>query len=160
VLHRFQNFPYDGCDPLGSGVTELNGLLYGTTSAGGQHNFCHCGTIYSVSTSGTERVLHSFSGGGLPAASLVLYNGVLYGTTRYGGGASKCSLDLKQGCGVAFSFDATSTPPYQVQFPFTGTFDGGGAEPVAPLLASGGDFFGTTSHGGTLGHGEAFELTP
>lgn len=160
VLHRFQDFPNDGCDPLGSGLIELNGVLYGTTSAGGTHNFCYCGTIYSVSTSGAERVLHSFSGGGAPAASLVAYNNVLYGTSRYGGSTSKCSLHLKQGCGVAFTLDPTGNPPYQVQFPFTGTLDGGGAEPVAPLLASGGDFFGTTSHGGSLGHGEAFELTP
>ncbi|HEY6324947.1 MAG TPA: choice-of-anchor tandem repeat GloVer-containing protein, partial [Candidatus Cybelea sp.] len=162
VLHRFQNSPYDGCDPLGSGVVELNGALYGTTSAGGEHNYCHCGTIYSMSTSGAERVLHSFAGGGSPVASLIAYSNVLYGTTFYGGlpSGSKCSLDPTQGCGVVFSLNPSGTPPYQVQFPFTGTRDGGGAGPAAPLLASGGDFFGTTSRGSTLGHGEAFELTP
>jgi uncharacterized repeat protein (TIGR03803 family) len=163
VLHSFQDSPHDGCNPLGSGVTELNGVLYGTTSAGGEHNYCHCGTIYSMSTSDTERVLHSFSGGGSPVASLTAYNGVLYGTTFYGGrlaSGSKCSLDPKQGCGVAFSLNVTGTPAYQVQFAFAGTRDGGGAGPAAPLLASGGDFFGTTSRGSMHGHGEAFELTP
>ncbi len=163
VLHSFQDSPHDGCNPLGSGAIELDGVLYGTTSAGGEHNDCHCGTIYSVSTSGSERVLHSFSGGGSPMASLIAHNGVLYGATFYGGrlaSGSKCSLDPTQGCGVVFSLDTTNTPPYQVQFAFAGTRKGGGAGPAAPLLASGGDFFGTTSRGSTRGHGEAFELTP
>jgi uncharacterized repeat protein (TIGR03803 family) len=163
VLYAFLGSrPYgDGCNPLGSGVVDVNGLLYGTTSSGGGKNgkgiTCDCGTIYSVSTSGSEKVLHSFVSNGSPAASLIYSNGALYGTTFYGG---KCTLGPR-GCGVVFSLTPSSgSPSYQVQFPFTGTRAGGGANPAAPLLANGGDFYGTTSSGGAHSHGEAFELTP
>jgi uncharacterized repeat protein (TIGR03803 family) len=161
VVYGFQNSPHDGCNPLGSGVVYLDGVLYGTTSVGGERNDCHCGTIYGVSTTGSERVLHSFSGGGDPVASLTPYDGVLYGTTFYGGklpSGSKCPLDPQQGCGVVFSLDPSSDQ-YAAQLAFGGNRAGGGAGPAAPLLASGGNFYGTTSRGGTHGHGEAFELT-
>jgi uncharacterized repeat protein (TIGR03803 family) len=160
VLHRFGGQPGDGCNPLASGVLGINGILYGTTSLGGTHDVCGCGTIYSVSTSGSERVLHSFSGGGSPQASLVGSDGLLYGTTFYGGKlpGGKCSLN-PNGCGVVFSFDPSGSQ-YKVQFTFSGTRSGGGANPAAPLLASGGNFYGTSSQGGVHGHGEAFELTP
>jgi len=162
VVYSFQNSPSDGCNPRGSGVVSLNGVLYGTTSFGGERNDCHCGTIYSVGPSGSEHVLHSFSGGGDPTASLIGYNGLLYGTTFYGGklaSGSKCALSPQQGCGVVFSLDPSSNL-YQVQFAFTGKRAGGGAAPAAPLLASGGNFYGTSSSGGSHNHGEAFELTP
>ncbi len=165
VLYRFRGSP-DGCNPLGSGVVDVNGVLYGTTSYGGGKNnkgiTCDCGTIYSVSTSssastsGSEKVLHSFVSDGSPAASLIYSNGALYGTTFYGG---KCTPNTR-GCGVVFSMAPSGSPPYQVQFPFTGTRGGGGANPAAPLLANGANFYGTSSSGGTHNHGEAFELTP
>jgi uncharacterized repeat protein (TIGR03803 family) len=165
LLYRFKGSP-DGCNPLGSGVVDVNGLLYGTTSYGGGKNnkgiTCDCGTIYSVSTatsvstSASEKVLHSFVSDGSPAASLIYANGALYGTTFYGG---KCTLSTR-GCGVVFSLAPSGSPPYQVQFPFAGTRAGGGAKPAAPLLANGADFYGTSSSGGTHNHGEAFELTP
>ncbi|MGA8326822.1 MAG: choice-of-anchor tandem repeat GloVer-containing protein, partial [Candidatus Cybelea sp.] len=46
------------------------------------------GTVFSVTTSGTETVLHSFGGSGdgaHPDASLLNVNGTLYGTTGGGG---------------------------------------------------------------------------
>ncbi|MGB8908945.1 MAG: choice-of-anchor tandem repeat GloVer-containing protein, partial [Candidatus Cybelea sp.] len=46
------------------------------------------GTIFGVSTSGNERVLHAFhstSEGSDPRATLAVVNGVLYGTTSFGG---------------------------------------------------------------------------
>jgi uncharacterized repeat protein (TIGR03803 family) len=163
VLYAFQGSrPYgDGCNPLGSGVIDVNGLLYGTTSAGGGKNnkgiTCDCGTIYSVGmTPGPDTVLHSFVSNGSPAASLIYSNGALYGTAFYGG---KCTLGPR-GCGVVFSLGPSGSPSYQVQFVFTGTSGGGGANPAAPLLANGGNFYGTSSSGGTHNHGEAFELTP
>lgn len=50
---------------------NINGTLYGTTFQGGSHDE---GTVYSVSTSGSERVLHSFGGrldGAYPLAGLL-----------------------------------------------------------------------------------------
>lgn len=46
------------------------------------------GTVFSISRSGTEKVLHSFgsgSDGKPPTAGLIDVNGTLYGTTFVGG---------------------------------------------------------------------------
>ncbi|HKU80741.1 MAG TPA: choice-of-anchor tandem repeat GloVer-containing protein, partial [Candidatus Tumulicola sp.] len=46
------------------------------------------GTVYSISTAGTEKVLHSFgagSDGAGPWAALINVRGTLYGTTSGGG---------------------------------------------------------------------------
>jgi uncharacterized repeat protein (TIGR03803 family) len=48
----------DGVFPF-AGLVNVKGTLYGTTSIGGT---CTSGTVYSVSTTGTEKVLHSFCG--------------------------------------------------------------------------------------------------
>ncbi|HEX3458273.1 MAG TPA: choice-of-anchor tandem repeat GloVer-containing protein, partial [Candidatus Baltobacteraceae bacterium] len=61
-----------------------------------------CGTVFSVTTTGSEKVLHSFaegSDGQGPSAPLIDVNGTLYGTTYYGGGNSRCNL----GCGTVFA---------------------------------------------------------
>lgn len=76
----------DGGTPVGNLVLS-NGVLYGTTlTAGPGHN----GTAFSVTiTSGTEKVLHGFSGradGGNPYGGLLMSStGVLYGTAEKGG---------------------------------------------------------------------------
>ena len=47
-----------------------------------------CGTVFSITTGGTEKVLHSFgkgTDGSNPYAGLIDVNGTLYGTTVYGG---------------------------------------------------------------------------
>jgi uncharacterized repeat protein (TIGR03803 family) len=88
VLYRFAG-PESGpaaAIPL-AGLAELNGVLYGTTYSGGTNGY---GTVFSLSKSGTESVLHSFNvhGDGVnPSASLIAVRGILYGTTRGGGGA-------------------------------------------------------------------------
>ena len=46
------------------------------------------GTVFSITTSGKENVLHSFAGGSdgdNPGAGLIDVNGTLYGTTSDGG---------------------------------------------------------------------------
>lgn len=63
------------------------GNLYGTTSKGGATNH---GTVFEIAPSGTESVLHSFSGapldGNYPVAGLTIdSHGNLYGTTSAGG---------------------------------------------------------------------------
>lgn len=95
--HTVHNFTggYDGQNPA-SGLLDVNGTLYGTTQYGGGGSACAkgCGTIFSISTSGAEKVLHAFAGGSdgaYPRASLIEMNGALYGTTAAGGGASGCT---------------------------------------------------------------------
>lgn len=98
VLHIFTGFPADGVRPTAS-LLNVNGTLYGTTQNGGKYGI---GTVYSISTSGTVHVLHSFGGGAdgqNPQASVTDVNGTLYGTTRFGG---PCSTYL-YGCGTVFA---------------------------------------------------------
>jgi len=95
------------------------------------------GTVYSVTTSGKERVVFSFDGevdGGNPAAALVEVNGTLYGTTKNGGSSYR---------GVVFSM--TTSGQEQVLHSFTGFGDG--ANPVAALIAVNGALYGTSSAG-------------
>lgn len=88
ILHSFQGGS-DGARPL-AGLIDVNGTLYGTTSWGGGKG-CHskpggCGTVFSISTSGVEKVMHAFRGGSDGAhpgpGSLIHVNGTLYGTTQ------------------------------------------------------------------------------
>ena len=87
VLHSFTG-PGDGEDPAAS-LIDVNGVLYGTTSYGGTYATSFWGgTVFSITTSGEEHVLHSFAhayDGSNPAASLIDVNGTLYGTTSNGG---------------------------------------------------------------------------
>ncbi|MFZ0033078.1 MAG: choice-of-anchor tandem repeat GloVer-containing protein, partial [Candidatus Cybelea sp.] len=79
VLYRFLGGDSDGSDPIGD-LINVNGTLYGTTAGGGR---CGPGTVYSISTTGTEKVLHSFCGseyGNNPTSGLINVNGTLYGT--------------------------------------------------------------------------------
>jgi uncharacterized repeat protein (TIGR03803 family) len=84
VLYSFGGGSGDGSEPF-AGVTVLNGQLYGTTAHGGPQDD---GTIFSLTPSGSEAVLHSFTGGAggrLPYANLTAMGGALYGTTMWGG---------------------------------------------------------------------------
>ena len=86
-LHDFGN-GNDGATPYAS-LTNVNGALYGTTSAGGTST--GCGTVFSMGTSGEEQVLYAFQGsrpdgdGCNPLGSGVIdVNGLLFGTTIWG----------------------------------------------------------------------------
>jgi uncharacterized repeat protein (TIGR03803 family) len=96
VLYSFGKHAGDGTYP--SGLTLLNGTLYGTTVCGGTHSTKTCeaygvasaigGTVFSLTTAGAMQVLHSFAGGAdgnEPSAVLIGVNGALYGPTDFGG---------------------------------------------------------------------------
>jgi uncharacterized repeat protein (TIGR03803 family) len=62
----------------------VNGTLYGTTNYGGKYGF---GTVFSITTAGSEKVLHSFKGGAdgsSPQSRLLDVNGTLYGNDFVG----------------------------------------------------------------------------
>jgi uncharacterized repeat protein (TIGR03803 family) len=154
VLHRFHLD--DGAHPAAS-LINVKGTLYGTTYGGGAKN---AGTVFSITTTGKEKVLHSFSGGrsdgAYPYASLINVNGTLYGTTTKGG--SRCGSNL--GCGTVFSVTTTGTE--KVVHSFRGGT--GGADPLASLINVNGTLYGTTYTGGSScshsGCGTVFALTP
>ena len=97
-----------------SGLVDMRGTLYGTTPSGG-NALCYeitytCGIVYSITTTGKEKVLYTFSptnddaGGAHPSAGLVNMNGVLYGTAPVGGNGYGCN---NNGCGVVYSLTTT-----------------------------------------------------
>jgi uncharacterized repeat protein (TIGR03803 family) len=179
VLYSFKGYP-DGADPLGS-VIEVNGKLYGTTSGGGGDCYPHgCGTIFSLTTKGVERVLYSFTGGPdgrFPSAGLIDVSGTLYGTAANGGlnppfgDPSGCpefyssgSSDAP-GCGTIFS--VSTTGKLQILHSFASGTDGG--NPSSNLVDVHGTLYGTTTYGGGTGCpiisfgngcGTVFAITP
>jgi uncharacterized repeat protein (TIGR03803 family) len=96
----------DGERPLfGPLVSDGAGNLYGTTFFGGASHNCNgvgCGTVFKLSPSGKEKVLHSFTSGGdgaFPYSGLTIdTSGNLYGTA--GNGGATCYMS--DTCGVIF----------------------------------------------------------
>ncbi len=90
VLYSFGSSSTDGRDP-GTGLTVVRNTLYGTTYDGGKSGY---GTVYDITTTGAETVLHNFSFGAPPhdgmdpEAPVINVKGTLYGTT-YDGGVSR-----------------------------------------------------------------------
>jgi uncharacterized repeat protein (TIGR03803 family) len=101
VLHRFGGSG-DGEYPHAD-LLNVKGTLYGTTNHGGANGgSVGAGTVFSITTSGTETVLHSFGrsrDGDFPQAGLIKVNGALYGTTTRGGAI----CNSYGGCGTVFS---------------------------------------------------------
>jgi uncharacterized repeat protein (TIGR03803 family) len=165
VLHDFGNGT-DGSQPA-AGLIDVGGTLYGTTSGGGSYYrsaprctnsyYLPCGTVFSITPSGTEKVVHSFGGNrgdGLnPVASLIEVNGTLYGTTRNGGRSHRC-VDV--GCGTVFKITPGGTE--KVLHSFGSGTDG--IYPLGSLIDVKGTLYGTTWYGGTYKYGgTVFSIT-
>jgi uncharacterized repeat protein (TIGR03803 family) len=160
VLYRFRGGS-DGSAPQ-SGLIDVNGTLYGTTLYGGRSGCSYsrgCGTVYSISTSGTEKVLYAFEGGSdgaNPYAGLIDVKGMLYGTTSGGGGYSECITRYSDGCGTVFTI--TTSGHETVLHRFLGGSDG--AFPNADLIDVNGVLYGSTANGGRVGAGTVYSITP
>ena len=141
VLHSFAGGANDGYYPQ-AGLTSVGGKLYGTTTSGGSKGK---GTVYSITPSGTETVLHNFAGGPhdgeLPIAGLTNVGGTLYGTTYYGGHAGWRIRD-----GTVYSI--TPSGKETVLHNFT-PVPHNGAFPIAGLTNVGRTLYGTTTSGGS-----------
>jgi uncharacterized repeat protein (TIGR03803 family) len=89
VLYSFGSSTTDGQNPLGVPLLDAQGNLYGTTFMGGN---AACGTIYKLTPSGEETILHDFGGAGdgcYPDGGLLKDSkGVFYGVTFAGGTGS------------------------------------------------------------------------
>ena len=141
TLHSFGSGS-DGAEPV-AGLISVNGTLYGTTDFGGAHD---AGTVYAISKTGSETVLHSFRGardgdGAYPQAGLRYANGKLYGTTWLGGDYNR---------GTVFSIGEFGAETVLHSFEPS---SGDGVNPVASLRDVNGTIFGTTLEGGNTGGG-------
>jgi uncharacterized repeat protein (TIGR03803 family) len=166
VLHEFKG-GFDGRLPT-EGVVDLGGELFGTTYEGGAGSICFggCGILYSMSTGGTETVLHAFAAaakdGELPSG-LIHFGNNLYGVT-YGGGNNGCGNT--HGCGIAYS---ASTGGHVTVLHDFASVASDAEEADSRLIAQGSKLYGVSNHGGTgncngpndsAGCGTVFELTP
>jgi uncharacterized repeat protein (TIGR03803 family) len=157
VVYSFKGYP-DGAEPF-AGLTALNGTLYGTTTLGGSYQ--GAGTVFSLTPSGTERVLYSFTGapdGALPYGALIAVGSTFYGTTELGGsGATACVGHGIIGCGTIFSITTSGTMTQLYRF--RGRRNG--AYPLTGLVASPkGVLYGTTTAGGDNQNGTIFQIAP
>jgi uncharacterized repeat protein (TIGR03803 family) len=141
------NFGSHGGDPeyiLSSAIVH-GGNVYGTSNRGGTDGR---GTIWEVSSSGTETILHSFHGddGGAPYFSNLLRDkaGDLFGVT-YNGGADDYGV----------LFELTSGGVFSVLHSFNGSSDGGG--PFGNVLEYKGSLYGTADGGGSNNYGTMWQ---
>ena len=159
VLHSFVGGLSDGQYPYGTLAMDAEGNLYGT-AAGGGGTGCGgfgCGVVFEVNMSGTETVLHSFTGGSdgeYPYAELVRdAKGNLYGTAAGGGGTGCGGF----GCGVAFKVNKKGTET--VLYSFTGGPTDGCYPHGSLLMDTKGNLYGTTDECGTSDLGTVFKVS-
>ena len=152
----------DGSSPNAGLVQAADGNFYGTTADGGTNAE---GTIFRITPGGMFTSLYSFGtlkdgigrriDGSAPEAALVKGDdGALYGTTSSGG---------ENGEGTIFKIttDGTFTLLYSFgSLRSSSYYSLDGAAPLAALiLGTDGNFYGTTSAGGTNNNGTIFQIT-
>jgi uncharacterized repeat protein (TIGR03803 family) len=161
VLYAFQGGS-DGAWPHGAIISDAAGNLYGTTTGGGQCSLgsTGCGTVFKLSPTGTETILHAFQGGsdGLtPLAGLAMDKaGNLYGTTPSGGN-TRCVNH--EGCGTVF--ELMHGGKEKVLYAFTqshGQFPHGASPAAGLLIGKHGTLYGTTTAGGDKNVGVVFSI--
>ena len=150
-LYWFGSSANDGRQPRAGLVQGMDGNFYGTASAGGTS---FNGTVFRISPNGSYTNLYSFAGppndgrwpyGGLLQGS----DGNLYGTTRGGGTADMGTV-----------FRISPGGGYTNLYSFSG-YPGDGGWPNAGLVQGGdGNFYGTTTLGGTTNAGTVFRVGP
>lgn len=136
VLHAFDYWS-SGASSQAPLIQGRDGLLYGTTTAGGTFGQ---GVLFSIDTGGSLRVLHSFSaettGSGPVTGVIQARDGSLYGTTLSGGmfdGGTLFRADTQGAVSVLRAFEPATT----------------GGHPWAPLVQGrDGSLYGTTLSGG------------
>ena len=150
VVYSFKGLPTDGSAPR-AGVVFYKGTFYGTTYAGGIGSSSD-GTVFKLTPSGRETVLHTFTAnpdGSEPSGDLVGYGGSLYGTTDSGGiyntGGTVFKITRKGKLTVLYSFGGPGSNVDEVG-------------PQAGLLNVKGTFYGTVE--GANVAGAVFAITP
>jgi uncharacterized repeat protein (TIGR03803 family) len=171
AIYSFSGYPSDGSVPASALVRGQNGVLYGTTFAGGTFD-CNgfedgCGTVFQLippvlpGADWTESVLHSFGAGtdgAYPIGALAIdHTGALYGATSDGGTA---------GVGTIFKLEPPSSPGETWTETVLHSFQSSdGINPNGDVLLLGDTLYGVTLSGGgslncqSLGCGVVYQLT-
>lgn len=158
VLYFFCTQPgcSDGWGTFGGVIQASDGNFYGTTSQGGTDGCggLGCGTVFTATPSATVTTLYRFGGGldgALPFAGVIQgRDGDFYGTT-VSGGANKGGTVFK----------ITSNGNLTVMYSFCAKANcADGASPQGALVqGKDGNFYGTTSAGGSGNLGTVFKIT-
>jgi uncharacterized repeat protein (TIGR03803 family) len=156
VLYSFQGGAADGAHPYSKLIQANDGNFYGMTAGGGASGV---GTIFKITPSGTETVLHSFAGnptdGAYPSGSLLqASDGNFYGMTAQGGSSNTNLV----GYGVVFKITPGGTET--VLHSFGGPPSDGSSPAGALIQASDGNLYGLTPYGGSSNGGAVFKITP
>ena len=157
ILHAFTYAKKsEGSSPAGRLLVGPGGVLYGTTQGGGVGKNAFGGTVYSLTPQGggyRESVLHYFTGdqhpsldGAHPASGVVADRaGNLFGTTTYGG------TDSGSGYGTVFELRRSGARYVERvlhRFAVADPSSDGTFPTAAPIVASDGSLYGTTTAGG------------
>ena len=145
TLYSFQGA--DGWSPGGGLVQATNGNFYGTTGFGGANNF---GTVFEATPGGKLTTLYSFdlTDGSMPYIAMVqATDGNLYGTTTAGGPAAVYGT-FNGGDGTVFEI----TPEGELTTLHNFDLTDGAAVWGGLVQATDGNFYGTTTLGGTSGN--------
>ncbi|HZY98133.1 MAG TPA: choice-of-anchor tandem repeat GloVer-containing protein [Candidatus Baltobacteraceae bacterium] len=156
TLYGFKGGTSDGASPQ-SPLVNVSGTLYGTTFSGGSvrvgNNLCNsCGTLFSVTKGGKEKVLYFFGSvkgdGHHPIGTLAYLNRKFYGATESGG----------YGSGTIFG--ATAGGKETVLYTFKNKADGRCNGGYCNLTKLNGTLYGTAEFGGKKHVGSIFSITP
>ena len=147
VLYSFVG-GFDGCEPFAS-LINVGGTIFGTASACGTFS---SGAVFSINpTTGAEKVVYSFAGGGdgaNPQSALLDIKGMLYGTTASGGTSG---FD-----GTVFEFNPATGGETVLH-----SFDGSDGESIHGAVVKVGKLlYGTAYFGGNSNLGTVFSLRP
>ena len=150
-LYSFAGYPSDGANPRGQLAEDDEGNFYGTAEYGGASTD---GIVFRISPSGLETNLYSFAGfpkdGALPLGGLVRgSDGNFYGTTFDGGISTVGTVFRISPEGNYTNLYSFGNSPNDGQYPEAGL-----------MLASDGNFYGTTTAGGTSSNGTVFRISP
>jgi uncharacterized repeat protein (TIGR03803 family) len=167
VLYSFKSGT-DGANPNGGLLFDSKGVIYGTTSSGGDHvcktdTSVGCGTAYKLTPpevkgkGWTESILHSFVNythdGGIPKGGLISdAKGRLYSTTSGGGSGED---------GVIFRLAEPKSGGPWIEAVLHAFRANTGWDSLTGMLADPlGYFYGSASGGGKVGGGTVFKLNP
>jgi uncharacterized repeat protein (TIGR03803 family) len=146
----------DGFSLLAGLLRDAAGNFYGTTVYGGDTSCFEigCGTVFKISKTGKEAVLHKFTGspdGEMPEALLVEdAAGNLYGTT-YQGGAF-------ENAGTVFKVDSEGNEIVLYSFCAEVNCTDGNTPYPGVIRDAAGNLYGVTAAGGEFDRGVVFQL--
>ncbi len=155
TLASFNESTEGALPEYGALVQGTDGNFYGTTVAGGGNK--NGGTVFKVTPAGAVTTVYSFCSqpgcvdGEAPFAGLMLAaNGYFYGTTsEFGNGT--------QNAGTLFELTPVGELTTLYYFCSQSNCADGAAPRTGVIQASNGDFYGTTSAGGTANYGTIYE---